>query len=76
MRRRDLIIGLVGGTALLPLGISAQQSARIPRIGVLLPGTPESFTLRTKAFLESLKELGHVEGKTDRDRMEMGTRPN
>ena len=27
MRRRDLIIGLVGGTALLPLGISAQQSA-------------------------------------------------
>jgi putative tryptophan/tyrosine transport system substrate-binding protein len=64
MRRRDLIVILVGGTALWPLRISAQQSAKMPRIGVLLPGTPESFASRTKAFLDSLKELGHVEGKT------------
>jgi putative ABC transport system substrate-binding protein len=64
MRRRDLIVIFVGGTALWPLRISAQQSAKMPRIGVLLPGTPESFVSRTKAFLDSLKELGHVEGKT------------
>jgi putative ABC transport system substrate-binding protein len=36
----------------------------MPRIGVLLPGTPASFALRTKAFLDGLRELGHVEGKT------------
>jgi putative ABC transport system substrate-binding protein len=31
---------------------------------VLLPGTPASFALRTKALLDGLRELGHVEGKT------------
>lgn len=52
MRRRDLIIGLAGATVLWPLRTNARQSAKIPRIGVLLPGTPDSFVSRTKAFLE------------------------
>jgi putative ABC transport system substrate-binding protein len=52
MRRRDFIV------------LVAQQSQKIPRIGVLLPGTPASFSLRTKAFLDGLRELGHVEGRT------------
>ena len=47
-----------------PLCTSAQQSRKIPRIGVLLPGTLESFSLRTKAFLDGLRELGYVEGRT------------
>ena len=64
MRRRDLIIGLAGATVLWPLRTNAQQSAKIPRIGVLLPGTPNLFASRTKAFLDGLKEFGHVEGKT------------
>jgi putative ABC transport system substrate-binding protein len=64
MRRRDLIIGLAGTTVLWPLRTNAQQPAKIPRIGVLLPGTPDSFASRTKAFLDGLKEFGHVEGKT------------
>ena len=64
MRRRDLIVGLAGATVLWPLRTNAQQSAKIPRIGVLLPGTPDSFASRTKAFLDGLKEFGHVEGKT------------
>src|SRR5262245_21546062 len=34
------------------------------RIGVLLPGTAESFSLRIAAFLDGLRELGYVEGKT------------
>ena len=37
---------------------------KVPRIGVLLPGTPASFSLRTKAFLEGLRNLGYVEGQT------------
>jgi putative tryptophan/tyrosine transport system substrate-binding protein len=48
----------------MPLYIHAQQSRKIPRIGVLLPGTPASFSLRTKAFLEGLRELGYIEGAT------------
>jgi putative tryptophan/tyrosine transport system substrate-binding protein len=36
----------------------------MPRIGVLLPGAPATDSLRTKAFLDGLRELGYVEGKT------------
>jgi putative ABC transport system substrate-binding protein len=36
----------------------------VPRIGVLLPGTPTSFAPRTKAFVEGLRDLGYVEGRT------------
>jgi len=34
------------------------------RIGVLLPGTPASFSIRAKAFLEALRKLGRVQGAT------------
>ena len=42
----------------------AQHLQKTSRIGVLLPGTPESFSLRTRAFLGGLRDLGYVEGKT------------
>jgi putative tryptophan/tyrosine transport system substrate-binding protein len=64
MRRRDFTILFVVGTTIWPLQIHAQQSRKIPQIGVLLPGTPASFSLRTKAFLDGLRELGYVEGRT------------
>jgi putative ABC transport system substrate-binding protein len=64
MRRRDFALLFVVGTALWPLHIYAQQSRTIPRIGVLLPGSPASFSVRTEAFLDGLKELGYVEGRT------------
>ena len=64
MRRRDFTVLFVVSTALWPLHIHAQQSRKTPRIGVLLPGTPASFSLRTKAFLEALRQLGYVEGRT------------
>ena len=43
---------------------SRATRTKTARIGVLLPGTPESFALRTKAFLDGLRELGYVEGRT------------
>jgi putative ABC transport system substrate-binding protein len=64
MRRRDFMVLVTGGTTMWPLCIHAQQSRKVSRIGVLFPGTPESFSLRTKAFLDGLRELGHVEGVT------------
>ena len=58
------MVSLVCGMTLWPPGIHAQQPKKISRIGVLLPGTPASFSLRTKAFLDGLRELGYVEGAT------------
>jgi putative tryptophan/tyrosine transport system substrate-binding protein len=37
---------------------------KIPRIGVLLPGAPTSFSHRIEAFRQGLRELGYVEGRT------------
>jgi ABC-type uncharacterized transport system substrate-binding protein len=63
VKRREFI-ALLGGTATWPLAARAQQSHRAPRIGVLLPGTPTSFAPRTRAFVEGLRDLGYVEGRT------------
>src|ERR1043166_3430535 len=62
MRRRDFI-GLAAAAAWSPVA-HAQHGQRLPRIGVLLPGTPESFASRTNALLDGLRELGYAEGKT------------
>lgn len=64
MRRRTFMVFLACGMTLWPPDIHAQQPKKISRIGVLLPGTPASFSLRTKAFLDGLRELGYVEGVT------------
>jgi putative ABC transport system substrate-binding protein len=62
--RRRHFITLLGGAAAWPLAARAQQRGKIPRIGVLLPGPPTTFSLRTEAFRQGLQELGYVEGKT------------
>src|SRR5262249_48299501 len=64
MRRRDFTVLLVGGTAMRPLRIYAQQARKIPRIGVLLPGGPAVSSPRTRAFLDGLNDHGYVEGRT------------
>lgn len=64
MRRRDFTVIAMGALALGPLRVHGQSASRMPRIGVLLPGTPASFSVRTQAFLDALGRLGRVEGKT------------
>src|SRR3954452_15853252 len=64
MRRRDFIALMVGSATIGPPIVNAQHAQKISRIGVLLPGTPDSFALRTNAFLDGLRELGYVEGRT------------
>jgi putative tryptophan/tyrosine transport system substrate-binding protein len=64
MRRRDFTVLFVVGTTMWPLHTHAQQLRKIPRIGVLLPGAPVSSSPRTKAFLDGLRELGYLEGRT------------
>ena len=41
----------------------AQQPARIPRIGILIPASASFFSARVEAFHRRLRELGYVEGK-------------
>jgi putative tryptophan/tyrosine transport system substrate-binding protein len=64
IQRRQFISALGGAAAAWPLAARAQQAAKIPRIGVLLPGPPTTFSVRTAAFRQGLQELGYVEGKT------------
>src|SRR5258705_5534265 len=64
MRRGHVMFFLASDMTVGPLVIYAQQSQKIFRVGILLPGTPASFSLRTKAFLDGLRELGYVEGAT------------
>jgi ABC-type uncharacterized transport system substrate-binding protein len=64
MKRRKFIALVGGGLLAWPFAGHAQQPRKVPRIGALLPGTPASFALRTKAFLEGLRNLGYVEGQT------------
>src|SRR5262245_9926984 len=55
---RRKFLATVGGVATAwPLAAHAQQPRKLPRIGVLLPGTPTSFAPRTKAFVEGLQDL-------------------
>src|ERR1700675_972902 len=64
MQRRDFIFLLGGAAAGWPLTARAQNTGKVPRIGVLLPGAAGTFSLRTEAFLQGLRDLGYVEGKT------------
>lgn len=41
----------------------AQQSARVPRIGFVMPGSAEAAASLINAFRQGLQELGYVEGK-------------
>jgi len=63
VRRRELITLLGGAAAAWPLAARAQQPSRLPTIGVL--GTDASFwSPWTAAFVERLRELGWIEGRT------------
>jgi putative tryptophan/tyrosine transport system substrate-binding protein len=64
MRRRKCI-SLIGGAIAWPLAARAQQSERMPRVGVLIPLTasdPEAKP-RAAAFMQGLGELGWIDGK-------------
>src|SRR5438309_7925659 len=62
MRRRQFIT-LLGGAAAWPLAARAQQ-AKLPTIGFLGASTPLNWNPWTAAFLQRLRELGWVEGRT------------
>jgi putative tryptophan/tyrosine transport system substrate-binding protein len=67
MQRRDFIT-LLGGAVALPLAARAQESERMRRIGVLLPGTADDaeYQARMAAFLQGLQQLGWSDGRNVR----------
>jgi putative tryptophan/tyrosine transport system substrate-binding protein len=64
MRRREFIAGLGGAVAAWPLGAGAQQSGKLPTIGVLGTTTPLVESQPLAAFVQRLRELGWMEGRT------------
>jgi putative tryptophan/tyrosine transport system substrate-binding protein len=56
---------LTGTGALLlaaPRAAEAQQTGKVPRVGILAMGPPASFSTISSIFVGSLRELGYVEG--------------
>src|SRR5262245_60272279 len=62
MKRREFI-KLLGGAAGWPLSARAQQPA-MPVIGFLGASTPSNWATWTSAFVQGLRALGWVEGRT------------
>jgi putative ABC transport system substrate-binding protein len=62
MKRREFIALLSGAAAAWPLGASAQQAAKVPRIGYLTASLAANPHL-LEAFRHGLRDLGYVEGR-------------
>jgi ABC-type uncharacterized transport system substrate-binding protein len=63
MRRREFIT-LLGSAAAWPLAARAQQPGKVPTIGFLGAPTPTFGRLWLDAFVQRLRELGWIEGRT------------
>ena len=62
--RREFISLLGGASVAWPLAARAQQQARLPTIGFLGQSTQSAATEWTAAFVQRLRELGRIEGRT------------
>src|SRR2546422_6418273 len=61
-RAVGVIVMLTLGMLAAPLAAHAQPAGKIPRLGLLVPGTPPEPL--TEAFRQGLRDLGYVEGQT------------
>jgi putative tryptophan/tyrosine transport system substrate-binding protein len=64
MRRREFITLLGSAAAAWPVAAHAQQTARLPTIGFFSPNTRSVASAWTAAFVERLREVGWIEGRT------------
>jgi len=64
MKRREFITLLGGAAVTWPLAGRAQQAGPLPTIGFLVAGTPTSHGQWVAAFVQRLRELGWIEGRT------------
>jgi putative tryptophan/tyrosine transport system substrate-binding protein len=64
MNRREFITLIGGAAAARPLQAGAQQGAKLPTIGFLGTTTTSAWGPWTAAFVQRLRELGWIEGRT------------
>jgi ABC-type uncharacterized transport system substrate-binding protein len=62
--RREFIGLLGGGAVAWPLTARAQQAGKLPTIGFLGSSTPQIASVWTTPFVQRLRELGWIEGRT------------
>lgn len=65
VQRRKFLIG-TGALLFAPLATRAQPPGKVPRIGYLsgLPRSAPMFQQNRQAFLQGMRELGYIEGRT------------
>jgi len=63
IRARMLLIALVLSTLATPFDTDAQQPAKVPRIGILVSGSPTTHKFLVDGFTAGLRELGYVQGR-------------
>jgi putative tryptophan/tyrosine transport system substrate-binding protein len=64
MKRREFLSIVGTAAAAWPLTARAQQRAKLPTIGFLGGGTSSAMSLWTAAFVQRLRELSWIEGRT------------
>jgi putative ABC transport system substrate-binding protein len=64
MIRRIVLCLLITVVLLTVYLAEAQQPKKVPRVGILVNGTPSSHKFIIDEFQQGLRELGYVEGKT------------
>jgi ABC-type uncharacterized transport system substrate-binding protein len=64
VRRRAFITLLGGAAAAWPLAARAQQASKLPTIGFLADSAPSEPSQRTAAFVQRLRDLGWIEGRS------------
>jgi putative tryptophan/tyrosine transport system substrate-binding protein len=62
-RRRREFITLLGSAVAWPLAARAQQTAKLPTLGLMVPSTPLIESQRVAAFLQRLRQLGSIENR-------------
>jgi putative tryptophan/tyrosine transport system substrate-binding protein len=62
--RRDFITLLGGAAAAWPLAARAQQPGKLPTMGIIGSGTPATQSHWYAAFVQRLRELGWIDGRT------------
>jgi len=63
MDRRSFVSTAAGALLVRAVPANAQPAKKVPRIGVLHPGTPASAPQSVEAFRQGLREHGYEEGK-------------
>jgi ABC-type uncharacterized transport system substrate-binding protein len=64
MKRREFMTMLGGAAVAWPVAVRAQQASKVPTIGFLGTGTPATQGQWAAAFVQRLRELGWIEGRT------------